>query len=126
MLCPACHHEFGWHVGVCPTCGIDLVERLESQEQAPTPDMALVPVFATGDAALISIAKSLLEAEAIDYLGRGEGIQDLFGWGRIASGFNVVVGPVEFLVRAEDAERARDLLKGLDGESEEPEPDLAG
>ena len=126
MVCPECGHEFGWHVGVCPTCGIDLVERLESPQHPPTPDVELVTVFATGDAGLISIAKSLLEAEGIDYLGRGEGVQDLFGWGRIASGFNVVVGPVEFLVRADDAERARDLLKGLEGEAEDPEPDLAG
>ena len=125
MLCPQCGHEFAWHVGVCPTCGVDLVERLESPH-APTPDVELVPVFATGDAGLISVAKSLLEAEGIDYLGRGEGVQDLFGWGRIASGFNVIVGPVQFLVREEDAERARELLQGLEDGPEDPPEEIAG
>ena len=76
-------------------------------------DIALVPVFATGEAALIAVAKSLLEAEGIDYFVRGEGLHDLFGYGRITS-FNYVVGrPPEFIVREEDAERARELLKDL-------------
>jgi hypothetical protein len=120
MVCPACGLEFSWHLKVCPTCGVDLVDRLDGP--APTPDVELVPVFATGDAGLISLAKSLLEAEGIDYYGRGEGVQDLFGWGRIAAGFNLVVGPVQFLVRADDAERARDLLKALDTTPDDPEP----
>lgn len=76
-------------------------------------DAALVPVFATGEAALIAVAKSLLEAEGIDYFVRGEGLSDLFGYGRITS-YNFVLGrPPEFMVRAEDADRARELLKDL-------------
>ena len=126
MVCPDCGLEFSSHVGVCPTCGVDLVDRL--QGQAPTPDVELVPIFATGDAGLISLAKSLLEAEGIDYYGRGEGVQDLLGWGRFGGGFNVVVGPVEFLVRADDADKARDLLKALDvAPDDDPDsPELAG
>lgn len=75
-------------------------------------DVALVPVFATGEAALIAVAKSLLEAEGIDYFVRGEGLTDLFGYGRITT-FNYVVGPPEFMVREDDAERAREVLKDL-------------
>jgi hypothetical protein len=76
-------------------------------------DVALVPVFATGEAALIAVAKSLLEAEEIDYFVRGEGLSDLFGYGRITT-YNFVLGrPPEFMVRKEDAERARELLKDL-------------
>lgn len=59
------------------------------------------------------LAKSLLEGEQIDYMVRGEGVQDLLAWGRALTGFNPVVGPVEFLVRAEDAARARELLRNL-------------
>ena len=76
-------------------------------------DIALVPVFATGEAALIAVAKSLLEAERIDYFVRGEGLSDLFGYGRLFTTFNYVVGPPQFMVREEDAERARELLKDL-------------
>jgi Putative prokaryotic signal transducing protein len=108
--CPKCGDEFPWYVTVCPTCDVDLVDRLPGPE--PTPDVDLVRVFATGDAGLIPLAKSLLEGEGIEYLVRGDQVQDLFGAGRIG-GFNYVVGPVEFWVRADDADGARALLEGL-------------
>ena len=80
----------------------------------PDPNIRLTPVFRTGDAGLIALAKSLLESEAIEYLVRSENVQDLFGWGRVGSNFNVVSGPAEFVVREEDAERARTLLEDLE------------
>jgi Putative prokaryotic signal transducing protein len=110
MLCPKCGEEFSWDVMVCPTCDVDTVDRLSGP--APTPDAELVSVFATGDAGLIAVARSLLESEQIDYFVRGDGLQDLAGLGRI-TGFSYVFGPAEFWVRVEDAERARDLLRDL-------------
>jgi hypothetical protein len=80
---------------------------------APDPHIELVPVFRSGDQGHIVLAKSLLESEGIDYLVRGEGLQDLFGLGRLAVGFSNVVGPAEFLVRRADGERARELLCDL-------------
>src|ERR1700754_4387534 len=68
----------------------------------PDPDIELVRVFESGDQGLIALAKSLLEADDIDYLVRAEGLQDLFGVGRLATGFSAVVGPAEFLVRKQD------------------------
>ena len=120
MFCPKCEEELAWDVMICPTCDVETVDRLPGPE--PTPDAELVPVLATGEAGLIAVAKSLLEAEKIDYFVRGDGLQDLFGYGRITS-FNFVVGPAEFLVRAEDAERARELLNSLT--VEEPKPNSA-
>jgi hypothetical protein len=102
MFCPKCSDEFPWHVMVCPTCDVDTVDRLPGPE--PTPDAELVQVLATGDAGLI--------AEEIDYFVRGDGLQDLFGLGRV-TGFSYAMGPAEFWVRAEDAQRAQDLLKDL-------------
>ena len=67
---------------------------------------------------MIAFAKSLLEAENIDYFVRGEGLQDLFGLGRLTT-FNFAMGPAEFLVRADDADRARELLEGVIA----PDPD---
>ena len=95
---------------VCPTCDVDTVDRLPGPE--PTPDAKLVRVLATGDAGLIAFAKSLLEGEDIDYLVRGDGLQDLFGLGRI-TGFSYAMGPAEFWVRADDEDRAVALLKDL-------------
>jgi putative signal transducing protein len=110
MFCPKCNEEFAWHVMVCPTCDVDTVDRLPGPE--PTPEVQLVSVFETGDAGLIAVAKSLLEGEEIDYFVRGDGLQDLFGLGRM-TGFNFAMGPAEFWVRVDDADRARDLLAQL-------------
>jgi hypothetical protein len=110
MFCPKCEEEFSWDVLVCPTCDVDTVDRLPGPE--PTPDVELVSVLATGDAGVIALARSLLDGEGIDYFVRGDGLQDLFGVGRL-TGFNFAMGPAQFLVRAEDAERARELLAGL-------------
>ena len=110
-MCPECGEEFRWHLVVCPKCHVNLVDRLPGP--APTPDAQLVQIFATGEAGLIPLVKSLLEGEDIDYFVRGEGLQDLFGAGRMSAGFNYIVGPAQFWVRADDAERARGLLEGL-------------
>ena len=110
MFCPQCEKEFPWHVMVCPNCDVDTVDKLPGPE--PTPDVELVPVLSTGDAGLIALVKSLLERESIEYLIRGEGLQDLFGIGRITE-FNYAMGAAEFWVREDDAERARELLNPL-------------
>lgn len=88
----------------------------------PTPDAELVRIFTTGDQGLIAIAKSLLEAEEIDFFVRGDGLQNLFGYGVVSGGFNFIVGPAEFWVREEDAERAVEVLQGL-GEPPSPTED---
>lgn len=80
----------------------------------PEPDVELVPVYRSANAALTALARSLLEGENILYMLRGDNLQDLFGWGRIGAGYNVLVGPAEFWVRADDAERATERLKDLE------------
>ena len=89
-------------------------------EHTPDPDIELVPVFETGDAGLIAVVKSILEGESSDYYVRGEGIQDLLGAGRLTAGFNYITGPAQFLVRSDDEERARDLLRDLESSIEPP------
>lgn len=118
MFCPECLEEFPWYERSCPRCSVELVERLPGP--APDPDVELVPVFTCGDAGTMLVAKSVLDSAGIEYLVKGEGTQDLFGWGRLGAGYNVIVGPAEFMVRAEDAARARELLEELRAESEPP------
>jgi hypothetical protein len=79
-----------------------------------------VCVLATGDAGLIAVARSLLEGEEIDYFVKGDGLQDLFGLGRI-TGFSFAMGPAEFWVREDDADRARELLKDLTASDDGPD-----
>ena len=83
----------------------------EPEERTCEPD--LVCVFRTGDEGLVGIVKSILDGEEILYVARGAATQDLFGIGRIGGGYNYVVGPVEFMVRPQDAERARAVLDAL-------------
>jgi len=95
---------------VCPTCDVDTVDRLPGPE--PTPDVELMPVFATGDPALIALAQSLLDGEKIDYLMRAPSPQGLFGRGR-ATGYEFGMGTAEFWIRADEAERVKTLLEDL-------------
>ena len=80
-------------------------------------DLDLVTVLATNDLGLIDIAESLLEGGGIPYLAKGEGVQDLFGLGRLTA-VNPITGPVEIQVNASDADSARRLLAELIAEVE--------
>ncbi|MBL8006174.1 MAG: hypothetical protein JNJ56_01475 [Ignavibacteria bacterium] len=73
----------------------------------------LVTVFETGNEAVISVVKSVLDEAQIRYLAQGEGVQDLFGVGVLGTGFNPVTGPVVFKVMPEDEVYARELLKDI-------------
>jgi len=74
----------------------------------------LVTVFESADAALLAMAKAALEGAGIRFVAEGEGIQDLFGMGRLFSGYNLITGAPRIRVTAENAERARQILIELD------------
>ena len=84
----------------------------EEPATSPMPDATPVVVFETSDASLVPVVSSLLTDADIPFLSRGEGIQDLFAWGRI-SGQNPGTGPVQFLVPPNHAASARELLQDL-------------
>lgn len=71
-----------------------------------------VTVLETSDPALLAVAKSLLEEAGIGFFAKGEAIQDLFGAGRLG-GFNLITGPVELQVSADDAAEAGSVLLEL-------------
>jgi len=73
----------------------------------------LVTVFRTADTVLLALAKAALDAQHIRYVTAGEGVQDLIGMGRFPAGFNAITGPVRIQVTAENADRAREALKGI-------------
>jgi hypothetical protein len=58
-------------------------------------------------------AEGLGRIRRIEYFTKGDEIQDLFGAGRLG-GLNILCGPMEFVVAAEDAPTARELLAHLD------------
>jgi hypothetical protein len=73
----------------------------------------LVTVFESGDIALFALAKAALDQADIRYITDGEGLQDLFGMGRIGTGFNLITGPPRIRVTATNAQRARHVLAEL-------------
>ncbi len=111
MFCPQCRKEYREGFATCYDCGVPLVAQLPPE---PRPEyVQLVTVFSTGNEGIIAVARSILDSAGIEYTLKGEGLQDLFALGRIGSGFNPVVGPVEVQVHESDATRARELLAEL-------------
>ncbi len=118
MYCPNldCPHaqrtgdpaEYRGGITQCQDCGSTLVEaRPESQ---PLAYEELVPVFEITNAALVPFVESLLTSADIRYFIKGEGVQDFFGWGRLAVGFSLIAGPPVVYVEANRADEARELL----------------
>jgi hypothetical protein len=112
MFCPQCRAEYREGVERCPECDLPLVASLEEPEPGE-PEAKLVKVFQTGEAAMIPVVESVLDSAGIEFLAKGEEIQDLFGFGRLGTNYSFVAGPVEFLVREEDAATARELLEQI-------------
>jgi hypothetical protein len=118
MICAECGSEFREGFTRCRACDVDLVEPA-----AIEPAAELIKVYESGNAALIPLFESLLDSAEIEYMTKGEGIQDLFGWGRFGTNLNYVIGPVEFYVRAEDAEEATRIAESLGEEIASVEDD---
>ncbi len=78
----------------------------------PNNDLDLRTVLETSDLGTIALAEGILEGADIEYLAKGEGIQDLFGMGRLVP-VNPVSGAVMIQVAAENETAARDLLSDL-------------
>jgi hypothetical protein len=124
MFCPKCGSEYRDGFTECADCHVHLVESFplpRQQSDQGEHDLKLVTVFESGDPALIALAKSLLESAGIRFLTQGEGIQDLFGWGRAPGSFSIVAGPVRFQVNEQDVKEARAVLEDLH-ESEQESP----
>lgn len=121
MICPACRSEYRDGVTHCADCSSELVAadpEIADPLAAPEPaNVDLVSVFETGNPSLVALAKSLLESAHIEFVTRGEALQDLFGLGRLFSNFNPVPGPVVFEVKQEDAADAAALLADLESDS---------
>ncbi len=122
MFCPDCGAEYIEGLTVCSTCNVPLVN--EPPRGIEPEFIKFVTVYETGDPAFIAFAKSILQSEGIQYYFKGEGIQDLFAGGRLGTGFNPAIGPVQIQVDEKDVEKAKNLLSQIEqGEFELPETD---
>jgi hypothetical protein len=72
-----------------------------------------VTVLATGDMAVLAVARSILEAAGIPHTVKHDAVQDLFRAGRIMTGLNPTGGLMEIRVMPDNARDARELLAHL-------------
>jgi hypothetical protein len=112
MICPNCATEYREGFTHCVDCDVDLVEPVEAPPGERQEDIQLVKVYEGGNAAVLPLVESVLRDAGIEFLKRGEALQDLFALGRFGTGGGSnVAGPVEFWVRAEDEAQAREVLE---------------
>ena len=98
MVCPECGSEYRDGYTNCADCAVPLVEP-QPETDPGEPEAELVKVFEGGDAAVLPLVESLLNDAKIEFLVKGEVLQDLFGIGRFGMGTNNTIGPVEIWVR---------------------------
>ena len=104
MYCPQCKAEYRPQYTRCATCAVDLVDALPASAE-PTPTyVAYEQILGTHNPADIALIKSLLEAEGLTYYFHGEHFIYM----------RPMADPARLMVRADQAETARELLSGLD------------
>jgi hypothetical protein len=105
-------------IDTCPKCGTALERMVEpdTTDTSQTTDGVEGYEMAAriSNAALVPVAKSLLESAGIRFLTRNEHAQDLFGGGRIGTNFNLIVGELEFWVERAAFAEAREVLRYLE------------
>jgi hypothetical protein len=98
---------------------------IKEREAPMAGDERAVTVFESGNPALIAVVKSILDDAEILHSIQGENVQNLFGFGSIGTGFNLLTGPIRVQVMPKDAEEARVLLADVaesdDSFEEDPE-----
>ncbi len=115
MFCPKCKTEYRPGYTVCADCGVGLVDRLPPEpeldkpigvegSQPPDSDIQFEHILDTFNATDVAVIKCALDAEDIDYWFHGEfAAANLYG-----------SIPMRLMVRSDQAERVREILKGLD------------
>ena len=104
MFCPKCKAEYKPGFTHCATCDVDLVETLpQDPEPAPT-YVDYEEILGTHNPADIALIKSFLDAEGLTYYFHGEHFIYM----------RPMADPARLMVRADQAETAREVLSGLD------------
>jgi len=102
--CPSCRGEFVGELSTCPDCEIPLVQELP---EVVEDEGELVEVFRTGDATLLPVIVSLLDASGVPCIVQGgEAAGGLFPLGAAAGKALAAL----ILVPESRAEEARALL----------------
>ena len=103
MFCPKCKTKYREGFLKCADCGVDLVGALSPKSIDDFGDEEFVEVFSTYQQGDIAFIKSVLDGEGITYFFQGENSIMLIAAGAYA----------RLMVKAEDAQRAREILQEL-------------
>jgi len=114
LYCPRCGIEFREGFSKCSDCNIDLVSDPPSFEQETIEWRDMVTIKIIDDQSFLMVAKSIIESAEIPFFTKNEGVQELFGFGRVGTGFNIAAGPIEIQVPKEYAEEALTLLESAE------------
>jgi hypothetical protein len=103
MFCPKCKSEYREGFFKCADCGVDLVVEQPPEQTDDFGDVEFVEVFSTYQQGDIAFLKSVLDGEEITYFFQGESSIMLIAAGAYA----------RLLVKADEAQRAREILQEL-------------
>ena len=101
MFCPNCRAEYREGFEICDDCNVSLVAELPPEPETEYVDYE--EVLTTFNSAEIALMKSLLDSEDIPYFFHGETFVQMTG----------LAVPAKLMVRKDQAETARELLKDL-------------
>ena len=100
MFCPNCRTEYVEGFTVCRDCEILLVPELPAEPPSQLPeDVEFEEILLTFNADSISIIRSLLDNEGIDFYLQGE--------------LDPLAQPVRLMVSKDQAQEAKEILKNL-------------
>jgi len=103
MFCPKCKSEYREGFYKCADCGVGLVYGQPPEAEDDIRYVEMVEVFSTYNQGDIAFIKSVLDGEGIHYFFSGENALMMVAAGAYA----------RLLVKADEADRAREILQDL-------------
>lgn len=121
MICPECGYEYRDGFFRCSDCDAALVEPSASPEpeadhdsREPEPDVKLVKVYESSNAATVAVLESVLADAGIEFMIRGDELSGAFNWGRLGISPHATIGPAEVWVREDDVQETAALIAELE------------
>ncbi len=103
MFCPECKAEYVVGISRCPDCDVALVDESPDAEGSVPEFVDYREVFSTYNPADVAFLKSYFDNAGIQYFFKGDHFMYMLSW----------ADPVRLMVRVDQIEEARALLKDM-------------